>query len=516
RLSASGGRTEVSSPPVYRPSALALSADGGELYTVSFRTGEVVVLDAKLRLRRRLPAGRQLNQCRAITLGPGGVLYAPQTRSDARLGGRMFDRTVFPAVAVAAPGDKRVSIGIFPDLLTVPPHRPCEAALGNRTLYFACAGSDDVVAIDLATSFPAWHAKGLGLEPGAIRLDRSRGRLYVLMVAGQEIVTLNASDGTVLSRVRFADDPTPPLIARGRYLFGTAVDKRLTKDRWISCAACHPDGAGQDGRQWDLGEGPLDTHSLRGCMACPPLHYTAHLDEIQDTARFTRHVMAGQWFVPPQRMNEYLARSNAGMNRDLDALAAYIESLSPKRPPPPPPELADVIRRGKAVFESDATGCTACHPAPRYADSGRRNAKGQYLRHDVGTWKMGEVKALRTLDTPSLLGLRQSEPYLHDGRARTLEEVLTRHNPKDQHGTTSHLSAEDVVALATFLRYLDPGPAKAEPRPVRPVVPRAAYNRGDAKRTPPPPGEVLPEPPPDEPREPGDPQPHDPDRPRKR
>ena len=494
RLSAADGRTEASSPPFYRPSALAHSADG-DVYAVSFRTGEIVVLDANLRLRRRLPAGEQLNQCRALTLGPDSTVYAPQTRSDTRLGGRMFDRTVFPAVAVAGPGDERVRIGLFPDLLTVPPHRPCEAALGDGTLYLANAGSDDVVAIDLATSFPRWHAKGVGLEPGGIRFDAVRGRLYVLTVTGQEIVTLRARDGAVRSRVRFADDPTPPLVARGRYLFGTATDSRLTKDRWISCAACHPDGAGQDGRQWDLGEGPLDTQSLRGCMACPPLHVTAHLDEIQDTADFTRHVMAGRWFMPQERVNPYLGRSNAGLNRDLDALAAYIESLSPKRPPPPPPELTDVIRRGKAIFESDATGCAVCHPAPRYTDSGRRDAEEHFLQHDVGMWKSGEAETLRRLDTPSLLGLRQSEPYLHNGRARTLEKVFTQHNPEDRHGTTSHLSAKDVAALATFLRYLDPGPAAVNPRPVGPVVPPAEYHRGDVQRNPPPPGEAPQQPP---------------------
>jgi len=99
---------------------------------------------------------------------------------------------------------------------------------------------------------------------------------------------------------------------------------------------------------------------------------------------------------------------------------------------------------------------------------------------------------LRKLDTPSLLGLRQSEPYLHDGRARTLEKVFTQHNPEDRHGTTSHLSAKDVAALVTFLRYLDPGPAAANPRPVRPVAPPAEYHRGDVRQNPPPPGEAPP------------------------
>jgi len=484
RISAATGKVEAASPKISRPSCLALAPKGDELYTTSFRTGEVVVLDARCRILRRLPACKQLNQCRTATLGPDGVLYAPQMRSDTTVGGRMFDRTVFPAIAVARPGDKRVSIGIFPDLLTVPPHRPREAAVDAATLYLVSSGSDDVVAIDLATTFPKWHARKVGLEPGGIVLDRRRRRLYVLTVTGQEIVSIAARDGKLLSRVRVAHDPTPPTIARGRYLFGTATDKRLTKDQWISCAACHPDGGGQDGRQWDLGQGPLDTRSLRGSMAATPLHYTAHLDEIQDTYHFTRMTMGGQWFIERWRLNDYLVgKSNAGLNRDLDALSAYIEGLTPKRPPPAPAELMPVIRRGKAIFESDKTGCTTCHPAPRYTDSGQRDTRGNYIRHDVGTWSKGRAASLRTLDTPSLLGLRQSEPYLHDGRAATLEEAFTRFNPKDRHGRTSHLRQEDISALATFLRYLDPGPKKSAPRKVRPIVPENEYNRDDVKRT---------------------------------
>ena len=62
------------------------------------------------------------------------------------------------------------------------------------------------------------------------------------------------------------------------------------------------------------------------------------------------------------------------------------------------------------------------------------------------------------LDTPMLLGLRRSEPYLHDGRAITIEQVFTTFNPQDKHGRTSHLSEVDIHALAEFLRYLDPPP----------------------------------------------------------
>ena len=390
-----------------------------------------------------------------MTVGPDGTLYAPQTRSDTVVGGRTFDRSVFPVVAVLEPAAKQVSLGFFPDLWVVPPHRPREVAVDTGTLYLASAGSDDVLAINLVTRFPKWHTKQVGQEPGGIVLDVSRGVLYVLTLTGQEIVTLSAHTGEVRSRLRFAHDSTLSQIARGRYLFGTATDPRLTKDQWMSCAVCHPDGD-VDGRQWDFGDGPLDTHTLRGSLACTPIHYTAHLDEIQDTYDFTRHTMAGRWFVQKPEINDYLGPSNAGYSKDLDALAAYIRSLTPKRTPAPPPQLLDAIEKGKRIFFSEKTSCVACHPPPLYTDSGQKDAQGDFIRHNIGTWKESEDKTLQRLDTPSLLGLRQTEPYLHDGRAPTVESVFTHYNAEDRHGHTSHLSEVEIHCLSEFLRYLDP------------------------------------------------------------
>ena len=455
RIDAATGSVQSTSPPISRPSCLAYAPAGDSIYTVGFRTGEITQLDLHCRILRQIAAPSQLNQCRALTAGPDGTLYAPQTRSDTVVGGRMFDRSVFPVIAAVPPAARQVSLAFFPDLLVVPPHRPAEVAVDNRTLYLASAGSDDVLAIDLTTKFPKWHTAKVGQGPSGIVLDERRGLLYVLTLTGQEIVTLSARTGTVLSRVRFAQDATPPEIARGRYLFGTATDARLTKDQWMSCAVCHPDGD-VDGRQWDFGVGPLDTHTLRGALVCGPLHYTAHLDEIQDTYEFTRNTMAGRWFIPPGEIHEYLGPVNAGHSRDLDALAAYIESLPSKRVPTPPPEVHGAIERGKAVFFRETTGCAACHPPPFYTDSGQKDEHGNFVRHDVGTWKEDEDGALRRLDTPSLLGLRQTEPYLHDGRAPSIESVFTRHNPQDRHGHTSDLSEDDIRCLSEFLRHLAP------------------------------------------------------------
>ncbi len=455
RLNADTGKIEAESAAVNRPACLALAPLQRELYTTSFRTGQIVVLDEGCQVLRRLAAPAQLNQCRSITLGPDGLVYAPQTRSDTAVGGRMFDRSVFPAIAVADPRAQEVSIEYFPDLLVVPPHRPAEVAVTQGAVYLASAGSDDVLAIDRRTGFAQWHAERIGLEPGGIGLDAARRRLYVLTVTGQEIVTLDAASGGVLSRTRFAHDPTPPKIARGRYLFGTAIDKRLTKDQWMSCAVCHPNGE-EDGRQWDLGTGPLDTRSLRGCLSAAPLHFNAHLDEIEDTYEFTRMTMAGQWFVPLDAMHDLLGTSNAGLDRDLDALAAYVASLVPRTPPQPPAASLGLIDQGRKIFFSAETGCAACHPPPLYTDSGTRHPDGRLVLHDVGTQPAGGQQG-PPFDTPSLLELHRSDPYLHHGRADTLEEVFTRFNPHDRHGKTSHLDEQEICALCEFLRYLGPG-----------------------------------------------------------
>ena len=106
------------------------------------------------------------------------------------------------------------------------------------------------------------------------------------------------------------------------------------------------------------------------------------------------------------------------------------------------------------LFFSEKTGCAFCHPPPFYTDSGTRDAEGPFVKHDVGARLPGESDQHQRLDTPALLGLRRSEPYLHDGRAGTIEDIFTKFNPDDRHGRTSHLTDRDIDALAEFLRYL--------------------------------------------------------------
>ncbi len=57
-------------------------------------------------------------------------------------------------------------------------------------------------------------------------------------------------------------------------------------------------------------------------------------------------------------------------------------------------------------------------------------------------------------DTPTLLGPYRTAPYLHHGKAATLDELLTKYNPGDRHGVTSELTEAERSDLVEFLKSL--------------------------------------------------------------
>ena len=82
-----------------------------------------------------------------------------------------------------------------------------------------------------------------------------------------------------------------------------------------------------------------------------------------------------------------------------------------------------------------------------------------FLLQDVGTLKASSGKRLGKtlpgLDTPSLLGLWEGGPYLHDGSANTLMDVITTQNMENHHGRTQHLSLQEKTQLVAFLNQVD-------------------------------------------------------------
>ena len=314
----------------------------------------------------------------------------------------------------------------------------------------------------------------LGHAPQGIVVSSDGRRGYVANYLSRNVQVLDFSNPrlpAVLSTVPVTNEPLPPSIASGKRLFYRSREPRHSFANYIACASCHADGSGHDGRTWDFtnrGEGLRNTTDLRGRggMAHGPVHWSGNFDEIQDfendIVRFFGGTGLAQDGQPP---NSPLGAANAGRSADLDDLAAYVSSLTePARSPFRKADgtLTEVAQRGKALFLSPGLQCASCHVPPRLTDSVVTSSSTNFVRHNVGTLRPssglrlgGELDGL---DTPSLLGLWDSAPYLHDGSAATLLDVLTTRNTNDQHGVTSILSMNQLSDLMSYLLSLDGSP----------------------------------------------------------
>jgi YVTN family beta-propeller protein len=252
-------------------------------------------------------------------------------------------------------------------------------------------------------------------------------------------------------------------VLTGKKLFYDAADTRLARDAYMSCASCHNDG-GQDGRTWDftgLGEGLRNTIPLRGrAGAHGNQHWTGNFDEIQDFEGQIRNFALGTGLMSDAQFNtgtraQPLGDRKTGVSADLDALAAYVASLKASDASPYRNTngtlTADALA-GQALFRG-AGGCLACHGGTDGTDSA-----GGVLRN-VGTIKASSGKrlgqTLTGLDTPTLKGAWASGPYLHDGSAATLLDVLTTANASNQHGAAGSLTAAQRTQLVAYLQQLD-------------------------------------------------------------
>ncbi len=221
-----------------------------------------------------------------------------------------------------------------------------------------------------------------------------------------------------------------PAERRGEAYFNDAT---LCFQGWQSCASCHSNDARVDGLNWDnLNDGignPKNAKSLLLASATPPMMWLGvRVDSAVAVRAGIRHAL---FTVQPEEV--------------ASALDAYLQSLSPIASPHlEKGRLSSAGERGKQLFFSETTRCANCHRGNHYTDQ---------KQHRVGTIGRYDDSGDR-FDTPSLVEIWRTAPYLHDGSALTVKEVLTSSNPDDRHGQTSHLTPQEIEDLATFLLSL--------------------------------------------------------------
>ena len=282
----------------------------------------------------------------------------------------------------------------------------------------------------------------VGHNPRGVLLSPDGQRLYVANRLDDNLAVIDTATDKVISTIDLGGPSKVDALRRGERLFYTAD---FAFQGQFGCASCHLD-ATIDGLQWDLepdgfGKDIVDNRSLENLAGTEPFKWNG-----------------GNADMPTEcgpRTEKYFFRSQSFNHEQLTDLVTFVFSLPyrPNRYRLPNGELTAAQERGKAIFERtkyksgkpipDSNQCATCHSGPKYTNQ---------KQVDVGTGKPTDRSAV--VDVPQLPNVSYSAPYLHDGSARSLEEIWTVFNPNDTHGVSNDLTKDELNDLIEYLKTL--------------------------------------------------------------
>ena len=328
-------------------------------------------------------------------------------------------------------------------------------------IFVSTAGSDSVTVIDTARLARFARSQqhsfandlsasanyvlariAVGHNPRGLAVSPDGSRLYVADRMDDSINVIDTQTNKVISTIDLGGPKTITAIRRGEQIFNTA---RFAFQGQFGCANCHLDGT-FDGLEWDLepdgfGKDIVDNRLLEDLSGTEPFKWNG-----------------GNPDMPTEcgpRTEKFFYRSQSYNGQELTDLVTYVmaQPFRPNRYRLPNGELSPAQERGKAIFERtvDKTGrpipetnqCAYCHSGPKYTNQ---------RSFDVGSGKPTDRSPL--VDVPQLNNVYMTAPYLHDGSARSLEEIWTVFNPKDTHGRTNDLMKDELNDLIEYLRTL--------------------------------------------------------------
>lgn len=282
-----------------------------------------------------------------------------------------------------------------------------------------------------------------GAAPKGMVLSGDGTRLYVANQLDDQIGVIDMETLENLDPIDLGGPDKITVTRKGRQLF---VNAGGTFQNQYSCYTCHPDYH-EDGLVYnmagkDMGRNVTNVQSLREINHTAPYKWNGKNQSVykQDGMRFST----------------VLTRTEAFSFPDLDALSSFI--LTGIKNPPnmmynPKGELTAAQLRGKEIFERTVDNygkvipekgrCVTCHPAPYYSN---------FSFEDVGT--ISESDDTIQFDTPHLNNIFASAPYLHDGRAVTLEEIWTLYGGHDNHGVVNDMTKMQLNDLIAYLNSL--------------------------------------------------------------
>lgn len=269
----------------------------------------------------------------------------------------------------------------------------------------------------------------------------------------------------------------------GRHLF---YDPILSKDNTISCASCHLQATGFTHVDHDLSHGIEGKIGTRNSLTIQNLAWSKnfmwdggvnHLD-VQAIAPITSEVEMNETLenvvLKLQKSDKYVALFEKAFRTKkitgqltLKAISQFVVSLTTSNS-----KYDKVLRKQEKFTVMEQKGyklfqkhCASCHKEPLLTNDSFRN---NGLPIDVDLKDFGRMKITQKrkdslhFKVPTLRNIEFTYPYMHDGRFKTLTEVVKHYNSGIQKSSTlskelaqpMNLSDNERTELVAFLKTL--------------------------------------------------------------
>lgn len=291
-----------------------------------------------------------------------------------------------------------------------------------------------------------------------------------------------------------ADNPqTSAKISLGKQLY---FDKRLSLDNSISCASCHdPNYGWGDPRQFSVGVGGAlggrNSPTVLNTGYNPIQFWDGRAATLEEQAlgpienpvemAMTLPAVVSRLKAIPGYVSQF--RNVFGADPSAAAIGKAIASFERVVVSTDSPfdryvrtgqGLSSQARSGLMLFKSCRTGCANCHSGPNFTDNQFHNLGVGYQGGsfaDIGRAAItGRPEDTGAFKTPTLRSVALTGPYLHDGSARTLREVVHFYNlggaPNpylDSRVRPLGLTATQEACLVAFLESLTGAPLNITP-----------------------------------------------------
>lgn len=297
--------------------------------------------------------------------------------------------------------------------------------------FIGIGGPGDLIDRRLLADNDLFYRIEVGGRPLGLAMAADNRTVYVANYLKDCVQEVDIEARTIVREIPLGKTRPLSLARRGMEIF---YDGGRSLDQWYSCHSCHYNG-GVNSKAMDT----MNDGSERTMKTVLPLY---HLGE---TSPWTWHGWQTDLDDAMRKSFTTTMQGSPITPQDARAVLAFLESL---QPPPNPFRLADgslteAAGRGKQVFESSKAGCANCHRGPYFTDG---------KIHDVGLGS--DEDRYQGFNTPTLLGVYRKVRLLHDGRSKTLEDVLTGDHAPEQVAGEGPLSQQDLADLIEYLKSL--------------------------------------------------------------